>query len=160
MSIIAFGTMLSILIVFSIMDIRERKVANQYMLAAGVIGIIITVLTGHLSQNPVLHLAAPIFVLVLSYVLFQIGAIGGADLKALLILSIVSPGIELALWTDPILEAVIGAGLEMLIMLTIGYAYSNWSRKDNDSQQDEKRATPLIPFLGIAYMLVQILALL
>lgn len=156
---ISFATAFVILIVFSIMDIRERKVSNHYMVIGGVIGLIIVFLSGHLIQNPVLHLAAPIFVIGLSYILFHIKAIGGADLKTLLILSIVSPGIELALWPDPILEAVIGGGLEMIIMLTCGYAYSNWSGKD-DTQQDEMRVTPLIPFLGLAYVLIQILALL
>jgi hypothetical protein len=92
-------------------------------------------------------------VIVLSYVLFHIKAIGGADFKALVILSIISPGIELALWIDPILEAVIGGGLEMLIMLTFGYVYSNWSRKNNE------KGTPLIPFLSVAYVLIQVLAL-
>ncbi|MHA2141256.1 MAG: prepilin peptidase [Candidatus Thorarchaeota archaeon] len=159
-SIIAFSTVLSILTVFSIMDIRERKVANQYLLVAGGIGVIIIGLTGHLIQNPLLHLAAPIFVTILAYVLFQIGAIGGADLKVLIIMSVISPGIELALWTDAILEAVIGGGLEMLIMLTCGYVYSNWSRKEDDTQRAEKISTPLIPFLVIAYVLIQTLALL
>ncbi|MHA1925022.1 MAG: prepilin peptidase [Candidatus Thorarchaeota archaeon] len=158
-SMITFATAFAILIVFSIVDIRERKVSNHYMLVAGVIGLVIVFLSGHLIQNPALHLTAPIFVLILSYVLFHIKAIGGADLKALLILSIVSPGIELALWPDPILEAVIGGGLEMFIMLTCGYVYSNWSGKNN-TQQDEMRVTPLIPFLGLAYVLIQILALL
>ena len=157
-SMITFAYALVILIVFSIMDIRMRKVSNHYMLVGGVIGFVLVFLSGHLIQNPVLHLTAPIFVIVLSYVLFHIKAIGGADLKALIILSIISPGIELALLTDPILEAVIGGGLEMLIMLTCGYAYSNWSGKY--VQQDEMRVTPLIPFLTIAYVLIQILALL
>ncbi len=124
------------------------------MLAGGVIGLAIVILTGHLIQNPLLHLTAPLFVIVLSYVLFRIGTIGGADLKALFILSIISPGIELALWIDPVLEAVVGGGLEMLIMLILGYAYSSWSRKDKD------RGTPLIPFLSIAFVIIQILALL
>ena len=153
-SVITFCTALVILIVFSIMDIRERRISNHFMLAGGVIGLAIVILTGHLIQNPLLHLTAPLFVIVLSYVLFRIGTIGGADLKALFILSIISPGIELALWIDPVLEAVVGGGLEMLIMLILGYAYSSWSRKDKD------RGTPLIPFLSIAFVIIQILALL
>ncbi|MGD9381014.1 MAG: prepilin peptidase [Candidatus Thorarchaeota archaeon] len=152
-SMITFVTTLVILIIFSMMDIRERKVSNHYMLVGGVIGLVIAFLPGHLNQNPILHLTAPIFVIVLSYVLFHIKAIGGADFKALVILSIISPGIELALWIDPILEAVIGGGLEMLIMLTFGYVYSNWSRKNNE------KGTPLIPFLSVAYVLIQVLAL-
>ncbi len=81
------------------------------------------------------------------------GAIGGADLKTLVILSIVSPGIELALWIDPVLEAIVGGGLMMLIMLILGYLYSNWSTKTSES------GTPLIPFLSVAYVLIQLLAL-
>jgi Flp pilus assembly protein protease CpaA len=153
-SMITFVTALAILIIFSMMDIRERKVSNHYMVAGGVIGFVIVFLSGHLNQNLMLHLAAPIFVIVLSYVLFHIKAIGGADFKALVILSIISPGIEFALWMDPILEAVVGGGLEMFIMLTFGYAYSKWSRKYNE------RGTPLIPFLSVAYVLIQALALL
>ena len=115
-SIITFVTALVILIVLSIMDIRERKVSNHYILLGGVIGLVIAILKGSLFQEPVLHLTALLFVTLLSYVLFQIKAIGGADLKVLIILSILSPGIELALWANPILEAVVGGGLKILIM--------------------------------------------
>ena len=158
-SISTFMTALAILIIFSIMDVRERRVSNHSMLIGGVIGIFIAVLTGHLIHNLVLHLTAPIFTIVVSYTLFQIGSIGGADLKALIILSIISPGIELALWVEPVFEAIIGGGLEILIMLTFGYAYSKWTRKENGLPQDERRITPLIPFLCLAYVLIQMMAI-
>jgi Flp pilus assembly protein protease CpaA len=153
-SLVAFGIALTILIFFSILDIRGRRIANHIVLSGGVIGLAITILTGHLGQNPILHLAALLFVIVISSVLFRIGAIGGADLKILIILSITSPGIELALWVDPVLEAIIGGGLMMLIMLILGYVYSNWSVGTSE------RGTPLIPFLSAAYVLIQLLALL
>jgi Flp pilus assembly protein protease CpaA len=140
------------------MDIRERKVSNHYMLLGGVIGLVIAVLTGRLIQSPVLQLTALLLVILLSYVLYQIKAIGGADLKALIILSILSPGIELTLWADPILEAVVGGGLEILIMLIIGLAYSNWSKRVSSSQDKAERGTPLIPFLSVAYVIIQLLA--
>ncbi|MFX1263245.1 MAG: prepilin peptidase [Promethearchaeota archaeon] len=153
-SLVAFCTTLTILIFFAILDTRDRRIANHFVLIGGASGLIITILTGHLGQNPILHLAAFLFVSVLSCALFQMGAIGGADLKTLVILSISSPGIELALWGDPVLEAIIGGGLTMLIMLIAGYVYSNWSMGTSE------RGTPLIPFLSAAYVLIQLLALL
>ena len=153
-SLVAFGTTLTILIFFAILDTRDRRIANHFVLIGGAGALVITILTGHLGQNPILHLTAFLFVSVLSYTLFQVGAIGGADLKTLVILSISSPGIELALWVDPVLEAIIGGGLAMFIMLFAGYVYSNWSMGASE------RGTPLIPFLGAAYVLIQLLALL
>ena len=153
-SLVAFGTALVILSIFSILDIRDRMVANHLVLIGGTIGFAITALTGHLVENSLLHVAAFLFVIILAYALFRIGAIGGADLKTLVIVSIISPGIELALWSDPALEAIIGSGLTMLIMLILGYVYSNWSMKTSE------RGTPLIPFLSVAYVLIQLLALL
>ncbi|MFW9887367.1 MAG: prepilin peptidase [Candidatus Thorarchaeota archaeon] len=153
-SLVAFATTLTILIFFAILDIRDRRIANHFVLIGGAGGFVITILTDHLSQNPILHLTAFPFVTVLSYATFRIGAIGGADLKALVILSITSPGIELALWVDPVLEAIVGGGLMMLFMLIAGYVYSNRSIRSSES------GTPLIPFLSVAYVLIQLLALL
>jgi len=153
-ALVAFGMALAMLIFFSILDIRERRIANHLVLIGGAIGFATTILTGHLVQNLLLHLAALLFAIILPYALFRIGAIGGADLKTLVIVSIVSPGIELAVWIDPILEAIIGGGLTLLIMLILGFVYSSWSTKTSE------RGTPLIPFLSLAYVLIQLLALL
>ncbi len=53
-SIVAFGTALAILISFSVLDIRDRKVSNHLVLIGGVIGFAITVISGHLAQNSLL----------------------------------------------------------------------------------------------------------
>jgi Flp pilus assembly protein protease CpaA len=153
-SLVAFGTAFTILIFFSMLDIRYRRIANHIVLIGGTIGFAVTVFTGHLVQSPLLHLAAFLFVIVICYVLFRIGAIGGADLKILAIVSIISPGIELALWVDPVIEVIIGSGLMILTMLIFGYVYSSRSMKTSE------RSTPLVPFLSVAYVLIQLLALL
>ena len=65
----------------------------------------------------------------------------------------ISPGIELGLWDQPILEAIIGIGGELIVMLLGGYLY--WKLRGND----EKVTPPLLPFLLVGYLAVQVIAL-
>jgi Flp pilus assembly protein protease CpaA len=155
-----FSVTLALLIVYSVMDLRSRLVRNEYLAFGGVLGFSLIVLSGHLTANSVLHLTAIIFVASVSYPLFRIGAIGGADAKALLIVAILSPGIELAMWDSPILEALIGGGLELFIMLLLGYAYTRWSSSLKSNSGGEYQTVPLIPFLLLGYILIQTLSFL
>lgn len=158
-SMSSFLTTLALLLVYSVLDLRERRVSNSIMLAGGVIGFGIVVISGHLIQSLLLHVVGPIFVVLVALVLFRVGAIGGADFKAILTVSIISPGVEFAAWGDQILEAIVGGGLSLLIMLLIGYCYSSYRIRRTHLQRDN-RVTPLIPFLLISYLLIQTLAFL
>jgi hypothetical protein len=64
--------------------------------------------------------------------------------------AILSPGIELGDWSDYFLEAVLGFGLQVGVMLLGGYVY--WRFKNKES------TPPLIPLLFLGYLIVQALA--
>jgi Flp pilus assembly protein protease CpaA len=118
------------------------------------VGSIVILLTGHLLANLVLHATALVIVFAMGYALFRMRSIGGADVKTLLLVALISPGIELTAWNLPFIEAVAGMGGELFIMLLGGYLY--WRIKMN-----EKNATPpLIPFLLLGYLAIQLLAFL
>ena len=151
MSIASALTIISLLVIYSVLDIRDRKVKNEIVLIGGIVGCIILVFTGHFLQNTVLHLTALLLVVSLSYILFRIGSIGGADAKILFTIALLSPGIELGVWSQPVLEASVGLGGELLVMLLGGYLY--WRYKDRDN------TPPLIPILLVGYLIVQLFAL-
>ncbi len=159
-SVLAFSATLVLLIVYSIMDLQGRKVRNLYMLTGGIVGFSVTVLSGHVAESPVLHLTAFIFVSVLSYLLFRIGSLGGADAKSLVTVSMVSPGIEFATWNSPVFEAFIGGGLGLFIMLLLGYTYSKWTKDVQGKFEEGRPVVPLIPFLLLGYIIIQVLAFL
>jgi Flp pilus assembly protein protease CpaA len=116
-----------------------------------VLAIGLVLLDGQLLSETVLHATAILFSLVLSYVLYRIGAIGGADVKALMTLAIVSPGAAFIVWEDPILEAVVNMGMVMGMMLLLGFLY--WKLVKETSNWDTK--PPLIPFLLLSYIIIQ-----
>ena len=152
-SILTFFTIISLLVVYSILDIRDRRVMNEFVLAGGVVGCIVSILTGHFVANLVLHLTGLLLVIPLAFILFKIGSIGGADAKVLFIVALISPGIELGSWSQPILEAILALGGELVAILVGGYLY--WRFKRNE----ENSTPPLIPLLLVGYLIVQIVAL-
>ena len=146
-----------LLVAYSIMDLQDRSVPNRVILVGGIVGLTIAIASGHYFENLVLHSASLVFALVVGYLLFRIGAIGGADVKALVTLSLVSPGISFLSWVDPALEGVMVSGLEMVIMLLLGQF---WSYRMNMSKESREYQTPaLIPFLFVGYLFVQLLVL-
>jgi Flp pilus assembly protein protease CpaA len=149
----SFLTIISLLVVYSILDIRDRRVMNEAVFAGGAVGCIVLVLTGHFVTNLVLHLTALLLVIPLAYILFRIGSIGGADAKILFIVALISPGIELGIWNQPILEAIIGLGGELIVMLLGGYLYWRFRRNEENS------TPPLILFLLVGYLVIQVIAL-
>jgi len=152
-SIMPFITIISLFVIYSILDIRHRRVRNEFIIGGLVAGFIILLFTGHLITNLILHVVTLLIILPLAYILFRIGSIGGADAKSLFIVSLISPGIELGIMDEPILEAIIGIGGELIVMLLGGYLY--WRvRGDKDGE-----TTPLIPFLLMGYIAVQAIAL-
>ena len=151
MSIASLLTIITLLVIYSILDIRDRKVKNEIVLIGGVVGYLILVLTEHFVHNTVLHLSALLLVVSISYILFRIGSIGGADAKVLFTIALLSPGIELGAWSQPVLEAIIGLGGELIVMLLGAYLY--WRYKTGE------RSPPIIPILLIGYLIVQPFAL-
>ena len=132
-SIVTFLTITSLLVVYSILDIRDRRVMNEVVFAGGVVGCIVSILTGHFIANLVLHLTALLLVIPLAYILFRIGSIGGADAKILFIVALISPGIELGILSQPILEAIVGIGGELVVILLGGYLYWRFKRNEDNS---------------------------
>lgn len=151
MSVTSFLTIISLLVIYSILDIRDRKVKNEIVLAGSIVGCMILLLTGHFVHNIVLHLVALVLVVPLSLILFRISSIGGADAKVLFSIALISPGIELGDWSQPVLEAIVGLGGELIVMLLGGYLY--WRCKNRE------RTPPLIPILFMGYLIVQLFAL-
>ena len=150
----SFLTVTSLLVLYSILDIRQRRVPNEYIAAGGVVGCVVIVLTGHLFSRLLLHVTALVLVSVMAYALFRMRSIGGADVKSLLLVALISPGIELTAWNLPFIEAVAGMGGEFFVMLLGGYLY--WRIRIND----ETSTPPLIPFLLLGYLVVQLIAFL
>jgi hypothetical protein len=143
-------TVMALLAIFSIFDLRDHKVRNEIVFSGLIIGCVIALLTGHFIQYPLLHLTALILVTPISFILFRMGSIGGADVKVLFSIAVLSPGIELGDWGQPILEAIIGMGGEMMIMLFGGYLY--WISRNKEE------TPPLIPILFLGYIIVQLFA--
>jgi len=152
-SILSFFTIISLLVIYSILDIRDRKVMNEVVFEGGVVGCVVLILTGHFASNLVLHLTALLLVIPLTYILFRIGSIGGADAKVLFIVAFISPGIELGSWNQPVLEAILALGVEFVSMLLGGYLYWRFRRNDGNT------TPPLLPFLLVGYLAIQVIAL-
>lgn len=145
--------MSGLLSIYSTLDLQKRTVQNRILLAGIIIGLVVVIVTGHIQQHLVLHLTSIVFMSVFGYLLFRLGAFGGADVKTACTIAVVSPGIEFTSWNDPILEAIIISGLQLIIMLIGGYLISK--TRNND---EATRVIPLIPFLWGAYLVLQILA--
>lgn len=152
---LSFSWTLFTLLYYSESDIRNRSVSNRVTIPLLVLGVISVLMTGHLFAYLLLHVIALVFMTLLTLVLYRIGAIGGADFKTLLTVAILSPGVEFGAWGEPFIEAVIAGGLELFIMLGLGQLY--WMRYRNHNENKTK--PPLIPFLLVGYILVQLLML-
>lgn len=115
-------------------------------------GLAVVLRFGHIVDYALLHLTAVLVALILGYTLFRIGAFGGADVKVILTIAIISPGIEFTSWKNPILEGIVAVGLQLVITLVIGYLISQ-------RKTDETDVIPLLPILFGAYLVLQLLAL-
>jgi Flp pilus assembly protein protease CpaA len=156
-SLISFTVCVVLLVTYAILDLRNRKVPNQLMIIGGFCGLLVVIFTGHLLNNPWLHASAFAFTVLFSLLLYRIGAIGGADFKVLIIIAVTSPGVSFTSWTEPIYEGIIASGLEIAIMLLLGLIYSKSSKRKKSSE--ESSVVPLLPLLLLAYLGVQLLAL-
>jgi len=153
-AILSFMAMSSMLVIYGTRDIHSQIIPNRMILVGGTIGTLLVIFSGHFMQHILLHLISVIFVLFLGYALFQIGAFGGADVKVVMIVAIVSPGLEFATWDNPLIEGVVVAGVQLLVMLVGGHVYSRVRKT-----MKEGNSIPLIPFLLGAYLSLQLLAI-
>lgn len=141
-----------LLFMYAVLDIRAKKVPNQALMIGGIMGLAVVLRFGHIVDYALLHLTAVLVALILGYTLFRIGAFGGADVKVILTIAIISPGIEFTSWKNPILEGIVAVGLQLVITLVIGYLISQ-------RKTDETDVIPLLPILFGAYLVLQLLAL-
>ncbi len=153
-SLLAFVITSALLIIYSGFDIRKREVPNHVMLLGGTIGAAVNLISGHFYENMFLHIFALSFTIPISYILFRLGAFGGADVKVLVLATLISPGSEFVFWLDPLTEAIIASGIEMMFMLSIGYLWWHQAKKHNENALHP----PLIPLLFIGYIFVTSLA--
>jgi Flp pilus assembly protein protease CpaA len=153
-SLLVFAITISLLLIYSIFDIRDRRIPNRVMLVGGIIGLAVTIISGHFYESLLLHLFSLLFTIVLSSVLFKLGAFGGADVKVLITVGIISPGFEFVIWINPIVEAIIAIGIETTIMLFLGSVWWYQTKKNDKGTQPP----PLVPLLLLGYILVTIFA--
>ena len=151
--IIVFVTTVILLSYFSILDIRDRQVPNTSIGFAMLLVTILGILSGHMFTHFFLRLTAIVSVAVLTLLLFRLGSIGGADAKIALIVAVGSPGFEFMVSVNFLFEGVLAAWFQLAVMLIIGFLYQ-MRVKDNP----ERKPAPLIPFLLVGYLLVQLFA--
>lgn len=152
-SILSLAATTALLLIYAVLDLRTRIVPNRIMVAGGLTGLVIVILTGHLVDQALLHLSASVFMVLVAYLLFRAGAFGGADVKAVVTVAILSPGIEFGSWSDPVLEGILGSGLLLVTILLGAYLFSRYRPK-----KEVTRVTPLLPMVLAAYLLLQLLA--
>ena len=86
--------------------------------------------------------------------LYRLGALGVADVKALLVVTITSPGLVYGHWENQIYEGVMIGAIEVLVMILVGYSY--WLIHRHSSRTSSgKRTVPLLPLLLGGYLAVQ-----
>ena len=149
----AFAITVVILIIYSVDDLRTRKVPNRFVFAAIFIGLFMGLQMGHLIEHAVLHLTAALLTLILGYALFRIGALGGADVKTLFTIAVISPGVEFTSWGNPVLEGILIVGLLFAGTMIVAYLISQRKTDEND-------VIPLIPIILGVYLVMQLLAFL
>jgi Flp pilus assembly protein protease CpaA len=153
-SILSFAAITLLLLVYSVFDLRTRHVPNRIMIIGGVASFGIIILTGHLIEHPLLHLTASVFMITVAYMLFRVGAFGGADVKTVITIAILSPGVEFGDWYEPILEGIVASGLLLAMVLLVAYIFSQYIQK-----REGNNVTPLLPIILVAYLILQLLAL-
>ncbi len=150
--VIASIAVLWVLTHFSVLDLKGRRVSNRYSALYVVAGVVITGLTGHLSDELVLHLMGLVVILSLSLGLYRIGSLGGGDVKTFIIVAICSPGLEFVGLEDVVIESLIGTGGLVILTLFFSLMYVRYLKPKSDSG----RTTPLILFILLAYLVIQL----
>jgi Flp pilus assembly protein protease CpaA len=150
---LSFVAMVALLLIYTMLDLRTRRIPNRVMIIGGVMSFATIILTGHLFEHALLHLSASVFMVIVAYMLFRVSAFGGADVKAVVTIAIMSPGIEFSRWAEPILEGIVASGILLVIILLLAYIYSQYNQKRGGTN-----VTPLLPIILAAYLILQLLA--
>ncbi len=96
----------AVLIAASISDMRTREVSNRLWLVYGPLALVL--FTARIVASPAdfpIFLVSSLATIVVSFLLFQFGVMGGADSKAFMCIGLalpVAPGIVAALWQPPL----------------------------------------------------------
>jgi len=144
-----------LLLVLSVADIRSRTAPNSYLVGGGSIGILIEIAMG-VEPEIILRVISLAFTMTLVLSLYRIGAVGGGDVKTLIVVALLSPGLPTMTCDDEVLEAVLAGGIELFVMLLLGTIHSRF-RSDGGRTSE---ITPLIPYLLVGYLVVQIASIL
>lgn len=150
-SVISIIVVVLLLTIYSVYDLRERRVPNRITVTGLIIGVLISIITGHLSANAELRIVSFLFMITVSSVLFKVGALGGADLKTFITISIISPGFELISLNSQFLEGVLISGFELLLTLFGGAMISRF--------RSSRKPTALIPVLLCMYVIIQLIGI-
>ncbi len=141
----------------SFFDLGTRLVPNKLILGEIFISLFVIIISGRLFSQMLLHIFSLMIALVLGYLLFKIGSLGGGDVKTLVVISLISPGIEPNTVVTYLLEAILGFGVPLFIALLVGELYVRYYR---DTSENEPELQPaLIPYLFGGYLLLQLLGL-
>ena len=141
----------------SLLDLKSRLVPNNFILGEIVISVFVVVISGRLLSQMTLHIFSLLIALGLGYLLFKIGALGGGDVKTVVVISLISPGIEPTTGVTYLLEAILGFGVPLVIALFVGELYVRYYRGISEHKTNLQPA--LIPYLFGGYLLLQLLGL-
>ena len=142
---------ISLLLVLSVADIRSRTAPNSYLVGGGGIGILIEIAMG-VEPEIILRVIGLAFTVALALSLYRLGAVGGGDVKTLIVVALLSPGLPTMTCDDEVLEAVLVGGIELFVMLLLGTIHSRL----RSGRRQTSETTPLIPYLLVGYLVVQI----
>lgn len=157
-SMITFLAAVMLFAVNSSCDLKTRKIPNRLILAEGVISLVIVFWSGKILSQPILHLLSMFIALTLGYVLFRTGSLGGGDVKTLLVISLISPGLAFNTTLPITIEAHLGVDIPLIVALLLGHLYIRYYTKR--VEEKTKLPPPLVPYLFGGYILVQLFGLL
>ena len=141
----------------SFFDLRTRLVPNKLILGETLMSLFVVIISGRLFSQMILHIFSLLIALALGYLLFKIGSLGGGDVKTLVVISLISPGIEPSTMVSYVLEAILGFGVPLIIALLVGQLYIRYYRSISENKEHLQPA--LIPYLFGGYVLLQLLGL-
>ncbi len=155
-TIVVFIECVVVLTWFSHVDISTRRIPNRQILVALVLASLTVIASGYLFDHLILHASAVGFTGFMVCVLYRLGSIGGGDVKLLLIVAFLSPGVIFVSGMNPVFEGIIASGLLIFGMLLLGWLYSRMCEKKDASCP--RTIIPLVPCLTLSYIILQTIA--
>lgn len=149
------GTVI-ILSVNSYLDIKTRRIPNRLIWLEGTLSVLFVLISGRVVTQPFLHVYSFTFSLAMGYLLFKVGSMGGGDVKTLVVISIASPGVEFVELMSGTLEAIIAVGCILFVTLLFGHLHVILY-KERLQETRSRMSPPLIPYLLMGYILIQVL---